>query len=162
MSTIEELLDDGRLIEYEVPEYDTRERVRPAYYTPSFKQWFLMEKRLELPGRKGGKITGQEEIEEKLNDLRCDDPMHITDFARIMPQKKDVWEIKTDTTRLFGWFCMPMVFVVVSGAMKTDLVRNRPAVAAQRTKVTAFIERHNLHREVVRGGHTYVLGTQSK
>lgn len=161
MSTIEELLDDGILIEYEVPDYDTRERVRPAYYAPPFKKWFLTENRLQLPGRKGGKITGQEEIEEKLNDLRCDNPMHITDFARIKPQNEEVWEAKTDTTRLFGWFCKPMVFVVVSGAIKSDLVRNKPAVTAQLKAVTAFIKRHGLHKEVVRGGHLNVLGTKS-
>jgi hypothetical protein len=47
------------------------------------------------------------------------------DMRRLCPQALDVWEIRSHVVkpqlRLFGWFVLPKLFVVVHGAVRDDL-----------------------------------------
>ncbi len=115
--------------------------VRRLCVTPDFDQW-LTAVLPNLPKDRGRNLTPLGQVDALFHDYVIGRPM-VYDHARrrLDPQNNNIWELKTEDVRVFGWFARRSHFIAVTAAMRKDLVpasRYTPFI----TDVAAF--RQNL------------------
>ena len=157
MSTIDRAILSGALLEYRVAGDETREQVRPLYYAPEFEEWVEDEERLEARTHYQHGLSLAEHIEIRLADLVCENPLHRHGIFSVDPTYQSVWKVSAEGVRLFGWFCKPDIFVLVTGALKTDLKQNADLHQDHVTRVANFRKRHGLDDAVIKGDVPEVL-----
>jgi hypothetical protein len=117
MATISTLVSQtGALVEIKVP-LDTGDALkRRIYGLPSFKEWLDDDLRKMETGRHQAADSPSEQVDYIL--YRWITGGHINysrQFKDLMPQKDEVWEMKTVDVRIFGWIYRPLNFIAVFG-----------------------------------------------
>lgn len=121
MATIAMLQDKGDLIEYE-PDLDPREfPTRWIHQASAFPGLFASLKNEQPDAPRP--LSPFEQVEQALYDYCIGRPLAY-DYDRKMlnPKQYGVWEIKTADVRVFGWLPERRHMIVVSLAMKRDLI----------------------------------------
>lgn len=145
--TFAALVKQGRLIEFEKDADDHRQPERCLYFKPETKQWIdelPHEKDAYLaaelpPHRARGSLHLDAQAFRVLDRFVYDAEFFRGDIPRIKPQSLGVYEIKTDSLRIFGAFHCPHVFICAAADYKRVLKGHGDLVAAHRKAVVDFV-----------------------
>jgi hypothetical protein len=146
MATLEDDLKAAGLELYELPEWETRQPIRPLWITSDFWDWFDNTSELHDEKQRVGRRTLADHIEQMFCDLRCSKRPAPGDLRRMMPNKKGVWKFHPANTRLYGWAIKPEYLAIVCGALETDTKDKAKGSVndRKRDEVLAFINSNKL------------------
>lgn len=121
LSTLATLTDRGRLVPHELVCDDDRQPVRMLWLAPELEEW-LSEQLFQMPKPRGQALKPYEQVED-IFDRFVGDPDYrgVGDFQNITPQHHGVYEMKTPSVRVFGWFPQRAAFVAACAEMKAKL-----------------------------------------
>jgi hypothetical protein len=121
MATLEHLCAAGKLRRH-VPDLEDLELPeRVMYFAPEFEAWASSTLKAALRDR-GRDLTPYEQAELICYEFIIGRPMaYSVDYRKLDPHGAQVWELKTEDVRIFGWFARKAHFVAVGGALKKDL-----------------------------------------
>lgn len=131
MATLEDVCAAGLLFRFDT-ELDVGEEARRwLYVTPEFDRWLATELPT-LPRDRGRNLAPLGQLDVLFHDFIVGFPMvYDVDRRRLEPQISNVWELKSEDIRVFGWFVTRGHFVAVAAAMRKDLkpaARYRPFI----------------------------------
>lgn len=116
MSTLDILLDKRVLTRVVVKLARGQFHDRKLYALPECLEWMRNEVPKMATGRIQSAQTPAEQLTERLRQWMADEPMRFGPWFHDMnPRSDDVWELKTDDLRLFGWMYRPKEFIAVRG-----------------------------------------------
>lgn len=120
-STLLSLVEQGRLIPVELTEGDERQRERLLFLNPALEEW-LNGTLFHLPKPRGYRRHHYDQVEDFF-DRFVGDPRFtgVGDFANIRPQAHGIYEMKTETVRIFGWFAVKRCFIAATADLKVNL-----------------------------------------
>jgi hypothetical protein len=121
MSTFITLLEDKRLyrVTLQLPRNQFHERKLYAY--PECLRWMREDVPKMKTGRLRSALTPREQLLERLRQWMSGDPMdYWPEFHDMDPRSDEVWELKTDDLRIFGWMYRPKEFIAVRGGYADD------------------------------------------
>lgn len=157
MATIAELVRIGILEEFELPEWHLGLPIRSLYATPELFDKVDGDSRWRDGSLRRGERTPLEHLQQLFADFRCSEHPHVTEFCRLRPTAKGIWEAKPPMSRVFGWCAAPWTFVAVQAELEVDVKATRSMYRDNMQSVQAFISQHRLSGEVVRGDHRAVF-----
>lgn len=137
MATLEHLISIGTLLRYEA-DLDVDELPhRYLYVSPTVDRW--LERILPgLPRDRSRQLTPSQQVDVILRDFVLGRPLNYgRDHRRLEPHADQVWELKSEDLRLFGWYVREEMFVVVEGHMRKEL-RPKSAYTPVIERVVAF------------------------
>jgi hypothetical protein len=126
MATLLELESQGFLVRL-VPSLGLRElEQRQIYVTPTAEKW-LIGKLPILTARWTSEYTPYEQVGALFVEFCGGSKLqHGEQFHVMKPSGHGVWELKTADVRLFGWFCVKDVFIIVSCEEAVRLKSTKP------------------------------------
>ena len=124
MTTLANLVNEGKLIRYEAELRRREQPQRYVYLAPALVRW--ME--TDLPSHaadRGRYLLPDEQVERALHAVIRGDRLVLGDhYKKIKPYPRHVWELRPVDVRLFGWFPRRGHLVLVCAALKKHLRRN--------------------------------------
>ena len=130
---------------------------RALYVAPEFWEWVDNTDALHVIENAGSRRSIFEHIEQMLSDLRCASrPPGASELRRLMPGSEGIWKLHPPGARLYGWFPVPGVFVVVSGATEAETKSDKGRNDAELEKVRAFIKARGFSAFVTMGDYRAV------
>jgi hypothetical protein len=126
MATLDTLLGSHALVRILLPT-NGEPRRRWIYGFPEFQTWL----HVDLPNLEPGRLQSPDPPKEQVDNILYRwitgrDIIYSRQFKDLMPQRDEVWEIKTADIRIFGWIYQPLKFVAVFGDY-ADLYKGRNA-----------------------------------
>jgi hypothetical protein len=151
MATLVGALRAGVLVEYRLPDWETRPIVRPAYHAPDLMQWVdatpeMIDARHALTGR-----LLVEHLDQLFCDFRCSDRPPAGDVRRMMPTGRGVLSAHAPGLRVYGFCASPGRFVGITAALERDTKNDRRLNARKMGEVLAFVRQHDLENVILRG-----------
>jgi hypothetical protein len=162
METILRALEGGVLTEFELPETETREALRPLYLAAELVAWVNDTVELYDANRGKAKRTMYEHLLQTLSDFRCATRPLVGDLYRVQPDRHGVWKLHSTGLRIFGWVPAPNAFVAVTAAFTEACHGPNNAVPDLRTAVQAFAKRHGLEKSIKLGDRSVLFPTQAR
>lgn len=114
MATLMTLMERGDLdqIEIELSPGQMPEGFLAA--TPRCRDWLLNDLPMLETTVVGGRQTPSEQVDDILYRFVTGKALNIgVDFKHMHPHQDEVWELRTDDVRIFGWFAHEHAFVGV-------------------------------------------------
>ena len=123
MATLDYLLEKGFLVRHDASLEHDEQPVRYVYYPDGFRDW-VSNVLQPAPRDRSRNLTPLEQVEQALFDFVIGRPVvYGWHCKKLMPRKHDVWELRTEDVRLFGWAPRKGSFIVVCGELKKRLKR---------------------------------------
>lgn len=133
MATLEDVCASGLLLRFDAELDEGEEARRWLYVTPEFDRWLTADLPT-LPRDRGRNLAPVGQLDVLFHDFVVGHPMaYAPDRTSVKPLTSNVWELKSEDVRVFGWFAKRRHFVAVAAAMRKDL---KPA-----TRYRLFIDR---------------------
>lgn len=161
MATIAAVLRNGVLGEYRLPEWESRDPLRPLLVAPQLFDWVDSTVELYDGSIKAGGRTPLEHLEQMFCDLRCAKRPGAGDLRRVMPTKFGIWKLHPPLLRIYGWFYRPLHFAAVTGALASETKSDKSLNNKCRDIVRTFLKRNQLNETIIMGDHLAVLQTST-
>lgn len=138
MATTATLIQEDRLVRFELPPDCLGQPERLLFMAPEFVDW-LDDVLWKEKKDRSRDLTPYEQVENMFTQFVSNPGFTgVGDFISIKPQAQGVYEMKTTDVRVFGWFYRPQQFIAVTGEMKKRLKGRRDLVAGYRKMVEGF------------------------
>jgi hypothetical protein len=163
MATIEDIIEAGRLVVFDLPQWEPRLPIRPLYTTPDFLEWADDMQRLHDPKFGVGGRTLFEHLLMMFCDFRCATrcPPHAGDLRRMIPTKSGIWKMHPPKLRIYGWCPSQHSFVALLPAFESDTKADKSLNATKMKEVEEFIRNHHLESTITRGDVLAVFPNQN-
>lgn len=122
MATFEKILEDKLLVPVTVRLGRGRFYNRFLYAFPASLKWMRETVPTLQTGRRESALTPAEQLILRLQQWLSGDPIKKGPMFKEMefPKDNDVWELKTDDLRLFGWMYQPKKFILAAHGYADD------------------------------------------
>jgi hypothetical protein len=122
MATFEKIIEDKLLIPVVIRLGRGQFYERKLYVFPDWLRWMREAVPKLTTGRAQSAATPAEQLVERIRQWLSGEPMKNGPMFKEMnyPKDNDVWELKTDDLRLFGWMYQPKQFIVASCGYTDD------------------------------------------
>ncbi len=122
MATFAKILEAKLLIRVEVPLGRGKFYERKLYAYPASLRWMKETVPTLKTGRKQSAQTPAEQLIMRLQQWLSGAEIKKGPMFKEMdhPRENDVWELKTDDLRLFGWMYQPKQFIIASHGYADD------------------------------------------
>lgn len=121
MATIGILLEEHKLHRVQVKLRRGQFHDRKLYALPHCFKWMKVDVPKMVTGRIKSASTPYEQMIERFRQWMADEPMLLGPWFHDMePRTDNVWELKTDDLRIFGWMYRPKEFIAAIGDYADD------------------------------------------
>lgn len=151
MATLFSALRAKVLVEYRLPNWETRPIVRPAYFAASLMQWADGSAEL-IDGAlaKSGRLLA-EHLDQLFCDFRCSERPPTGDVRRMKPTARGILSAHAPGLRVYGWCAGPACFIGVTAALERDTKTDKRLNDQKRDEVLGFARAQNLEATIMRG-----------
>ena len=121
MATFDKLVADGALVRVTLRLGRNQHNEREIYAYPHCLQWMRVDVPQMVTGRLKSDMAPKEQLFTRLTQWITGAPMQYGRmFQDLMPERDEVWELKTADLRVFGWLYRPRKFIAVCGGYADD------------------------------------------
>jgi hypothetical protein len=149
MATLSHIIDQGILVPYRVPKWESRLPIHPLYVADELFRW--ADNKAELRSRKYGGRTLLEHLEQTFCDFRCSERPPAGDLRRMVPNKHGIWKMQPVGLRIYGWCPAVKTFAAVTAALEKETKDDKQLNDRKLEEVRGFIKQHGLEDTVVIG-----------
>ena len=145
MATLDELVKSGQLHAQMVPLGRNEFPDRRLYVTPEFRAW-LKDTVMQAKPFYPDSMSPRQQAFDLLKSFIIGRDFHSNKmFKRMSPQSDDVYELRSDDLRFFGWFPKKDCFVAVVGDEFAALKEDKTLYEVHRLECIAFRNKLDLN-----------------
>ena len=151
MATLDDIIENGTLELFEVPDWQSRLPIHRLYVATELIEWIDAKKELHSKRFAQGGRTLFEHLEHTFCDFRCSERPPAGDLRRMTPNNQGIWKMHPVGLRIYGWCPAHCTFVAVTAALEMETKKDKRLNNKKLDEVKKFIEKHDVEQTVVMG-----------